>query len=127
MIRSLVVATVVALASGTALAGDPARFFGERHWSAVREFYNEQMRAGNCPIGFAKKEDGCEPPARARKWAVGKPIPPGAIRFDLPRALAEKLGKPPAGHRYVRVGADTLLVSNRTKLVVDGILDLGRR
>ena len=126
MIRFLV-ATVVALASSAAVAGDPARFFGERHWSAVREFYNEQMRAGACPIGFAKKDDGCQPPHQARKWAAGKPIPPGAIRFDLPHALVEKLGKPPAGHRYVRVGADILLVSNRTKLVVGAIEDLGRK
>lgn len=126
MIRVLV-AAVLALAGAAAVAGDPARFFGERHWNVVREFYNGQMRAGTCPIGFAKKEDGCEPPRGPRKWAVGKAIPPGAIRFDLPHALAEKLGKPPAGHRYVRVGPDILLVSNRTKLVVGAIEDLGRR
>ena len=140
MIRAVAVAMVVALASGAALAGKPAptagnaavedkqaRFFGERHWTAVREFYNAQLRAGHCPIGFARKDDGCAPPAQARKWAVGKLLPPNAIRFDLPPALAAKLGKPPSGYRYLRVVADILLVSNRTKLVVDGILDLGRR
>jgi Ni/Co efflux regulator RcnB len=126
MVR-LLVATAVALASAAAVAGDLTHFFTERHWSAVREFYNEQMRAGTCPIGFARKEGGCEPPRLARKWAVGKPIPPGTIRFDLPHALVEKLGKPPAGHRYLRVGPDLLLVSNRSKLVIDAIQDLGRR
>jgi Ni/Co efflux regulator RcnB len=126
MIRVLV-AAVLALAGAAAVAGDPAHFFAERHWTAVREFYNAQMRAGICPIGFAKKDDGCEPPRAPRKWAVGKSIPPGAIRFNLPNALAEKLGKPPTGHRYVRVGPDILLVSNRTKLVVGAIEDLGRR
>ena len=100
---------------------------GERHWTAVREYYNEQLRAGICPIGFAKKENGCAAPAQGRKWAVGKPLPPDAVRFEVPPALAARLGKPPAGHRYVRVGADILLVSNRTKLVADGVLDLGRR
>ncbi len=127
MLKSLVVAAALALAAGAAIAADPAKFFTEKHWSAVRDFYNEQMRAGHCPIGFAKKEDGCVPPSHARKWAVRKPLPSGAIRFDLPPALAAKLGKPPASHRYVRVGPDILLVSNRTKLVTDAVLDLGRR
>ena len=125
MIRFLV-ATVVALASAAAVAGDPARFFGERHWSAVREFYNEQMRAGTCPIGFAKKEGGCGLPRHSANWAVGKPLPPGAIRFDLPPGLVAKLGKPPASHRYLRLGPDVLLVSNKSKLVTDAIPDLGR-
>jgi hypothetical protein len=127
MIRSLVVATALALASAAVAAAGPAEFFSEKHWSAVRDFYNEQMRAGHCPIGFAKKPDGCEAPSHPRKWEVDEPLPSNAIRFDLPAALVARLGKPPASHRYVRVGADILLVSNRTKLVVDGILDLGRR
>lgn len=126
MVRWLV-ATAVALASLAAVAGDLTHFFTERHWSTVRDFYNAQMRAGTCPIGFTRKEEGCEAPRRARKWAVGKPLPQDTIRFDLPHALAEKLGKPPAGHRYLRLGPDLLLVSNRTKLVVDAIEDLGRR
>ncbi len=142
MIRAMTLAfaIVAAVASGAPLAAKPppaegkaaledkqARFFSERHWTAAREFYNDQIRAGICPVGFARKDDGCVPPAQARKWAAGKPLPPNAIRFDLPPALVAKLGKPPAGYRYVRLGADILLVSNRTKLVADGILDLGRR
>lgn len=127
MLRSLFVGAALALAGGAAAAADPAEFFGDKHWQAVREFYNEQMRAGHCPIGFAKKPDGCETPSYARKWEVDEPLPAGAIRFDLPPALVARLGKPPPGHRYVRVGPDILLVSNRTKLVTDGILDLGRR
>lgn len=127
MLRSLVVAAAFSLVGGAAAAADPAEFFSEKHWSAVRDFYNEQMRAGHCPIGFAKKPDGCEAPAHARKWEVDEPLPSKAIRFDLPPALVAKLGKPPAGHRYVRVGPDILLVSNRTKLVTDAVLDFGRR
>ena len=134
------IAVAIALAGGAAIAAKPppaegkaaaedkqSRFFSERHWTATREFYNEQIRAGVCPLGFAPQDGGCKPPDQARKWALGKPLPPGAIRFDLPQALAAKLGKPPAGYRYVRVMADILLVSNKTKLVVDAILDLGRR
>jgi Ni/Co efflux regulator RcnB len=125
--RGPLVLLIGLLASGTAFAAKQAEVLGERQWTAVREYYNDQLRAGICPIGFAKKDDGCVPPRQARKWAVGKPLPSDAVRFDVPPALAAKLGKPPAGHRYVRVGADILLVSNRTKLVADGVLDLGRR
>ncbi len=127
MIRSLLVGLALALTSAPGVAREKAAFFGDRHWGAVRGFYNEQMRAGNCPIGFAKHDDGCAAPTQPRKWTVGKPLPPGAIRFDLPPALVAKLGKPPTGHRYVRVGPDILLVSNRTKLVAEGITDLGRK
>jgi Ni/Co efflux regulator RcnB len=132
MIRALLLGVVIALASSAAAAKVAqqeryAQFFGERHWSTVRDFYNEQMRAGNCPIGFKRLDDGCKPPRHLRTWDIGKPLPPNAIRFDLPPALVAKLGKPPSGHRYVRVAEDILLVSNRSKLVVDGILNLGRR
>lgn len=125
--RALLIVLIGLLASGVAFAAKRAEVLGERHWTAVREYYNDQLRAGICPIGFAKKDDGCVPPPHARKWAVGKPLPPGVVRFDVPPALVARLGKPPAGHRYVRVGADILLVSNRTKLVTDAVLDLGRR
>ena len=127
MIRGAVIALIGALASGAVCAAKQAEVLSERHWTVVREYYNEQMRAGICPIGFAKKEEGCKAPSEPRRWAVGKPLPSNAVRFDVPPALAAKLGKPPSGHRYVRVGPDILLVSNRTKLVADGILDLGRK
>ncbi len=127
MIRSLLFAVLVALANGAAAADKQAALLGDRQWDAVRDYYNDQIRAGNCPTGFSKKDGGCEGPSRARQWAVGQPLPAGAVRFEVPPPLVAKLGKPPTGHRYVRVGADILLVSNRTKLVTDGILDLGRR
>jgi hypothetical protein len=126
-IAVLLLVGVAGLPAGSALAGREPRTFGDRERHAVLEYYNAQMKAGSCPIGFARRDDGCELPGHSRSWQVGKPIPANAIRFDVPAALAARLGKPPAGHRYVRVGPDILLVSNRTKLVVDGILDLGRR
>jgi Ni/Co efflux regulator RcnB len=36
------------------------------------------------------------------------------------------LGYPPAGHRYVRVAADILLIAVGTGMVVDAIEDIGR-
>ncbi len=127
MIRSLLIVVLVTLANGAAAADKQAASLGDRQWDVVRDYYNDQIRAGNCPTGFRKKDDGCEAPSVARTWAVGKPLPSGVVRFEVPPPLVAKLGKPPTGHRYVRVGADILLVSNRTKLVTDGILDFGRR
>jgi Ni/Co efflux regulator RcnB len=37
-----------------------------------------------------------------------------------------KLGVPPAGHKYVRVAADILMIAVGTGLVVSAIEDLGR-
>ena len=127
MIQAFLFGVLVGLVPGTAAADKQAAALGDRQWVAVRDYYNDQIRAGNCPTGFRKKDDGCEAPSLARKWAVGKPLPSGVVRFEVPPPLVAKLGKPPTGHRYVRVGADILLVSNRTKLVTDGILDFGRR
>jgi len=39
--------------------------------------------------------------------------------------LVVQLGIPPAGHRYVRVAADILLIAVGTGLVIDAIEDLG--
>jgi len=35
------------------------------------------------------------------------------------------LGPPPAGHRYVRVGLDILMIAIGTGMIVDAIQDLG--
>jgi Ni/Co efflux regulator RcnB len=37
-----------------------------------------------------------------------------------------QLGAPPAGHRYVRVATDILLIAVGTGMVVDAIEDLDR-
>ena len=127
MLLARAFAIVLALAGGAAPAAEKVPSFADRQWAATRDFYNDEMLAGRCPIGFVKTEGGCSAPAQERKWAVGKPLPQTAIRFDLPHALVARLGKPPAGYRYLRVGGDVLLVSNKTKLVAAGITDLGRR
>jgi Ni/Co efflux regulator RcnB len=36
-----------------------------------------------------------------------------------------QIGPPPAGHRYVRVAGDILLIAIGTGMVVDAIQDLG--
>ena len=99
--------------------------FEERHTVLVREYYTEQHRAGRCPPGLAKKNNGCIPPGLAKKWKVGRPLPREVIYYEVPRPLVMQIGPPPAGHRYVRVASDILMIAIGTGMVVDAIQNLG--
>jgi Ni/Co efflux regulator RcnB len=101
--------------------------FEKHHHVVVREYYGEQFRGSKkCPPGLAKKNNGCMPPGQAKKWNVGQPLPQEIVYHELPRELVIKLPQPRAGHRYVRVAADILLIAIGTSMVVDAIEDLGR-
>lgn len=102
------------------------RQFADTQVRVVRDWYGEEMRRGHCPPGLAKKNNGCQPPGQAKKWARGRPLPPGLVYHDLPPQLVVQLGRPPAGHKYVRIAADILLIAVGSSLVIDAIEDLGR-
>jgi len=101
------------------------RYFGDKHRAAADGYFREQFRSGHCPPGLARKNNGCLPPGHAKKWAVGKPLPREVIFYEVPRPLVLQFGEPPAGHRYVRVGEDILLIGPRTGVVIDAIRILG--
>lgn len=101
-------------------------YFGEAQRVAVRDYYGAQLRAGKCPPGLAKKGTGCLPPGQAKKWTVGRPLPRDVIFYSVPPAISVQLGVPPAGHRFVRVAADILLIAIGTGMVIDAIEDLAR-
>ncbi|ABD67819.1 conserved hypothetical protein [Rhodoferax ferrireducens T118] len=103
-----------------------AGHFGDDQRAVIRNYYSEQYRVGRCPPGLAKKNNGCMPPGQARKWALGQPLPRDVVVYSLPPAIVVQLGVAPAGHRYVRVASDILLIAIGTGLVVDAIQDLGR-
>ncbi|HEY9447187.1 MAG TPA: hypothetical protein VIQ62_08955 [Burkholderiales bacterium] len=105
--------------------GSKGGHFGDRQAVVVREFYGRELHSGHCPPGLAKKRNGCLPPGQARKWHMGQPLPRGVVYYDLPPALVIQLGRPPAGHKYVRVAADILLIAVGSSMVVDAIQDLG--
>ena len=100
--------------------------FGERQHVVVREYYEQEYRGGHCPPGLAKKNNGCMPPGQAKKWSKGRPLPRDVVYYDEPPQLVVRLGTPPAGHKYVRVASDILLIAVGTSMVVDAIGDLGR-
>lgn len=100
--------------------------FDDRNRSVIYNYYGAQMSSGKCPPGLAKKNNGCMPPGQAKKWAMGRPLPGDAVRYPLPRDLLMRLPAPPAGHEYVRVASDILLIAVGTGMVLDAIEDLGR-
>lgn len=77
-------------------------------------------QAGHCPPGLAKKHNGCQPPGQAKKWAVGSPLDP-SLRLPVPPEILIKVGPPPAGHEWVRVAGDIVLVAVGTAMVIKGI------
>lgn len=103
------------------------RYFDDRHRAAVHEYYDDRFRHGRCPPGLAKKHNGCLPPGQAKKWQVGQPLPRDVVYYPLPRAVVIKLGTPPAGHKFVRVASDILLIAVGTGMVIDAIDDLSRQ
>jgi Ni/Co efflux regulator RcnB len=98
--------------------------FGDSQRRTVRDYYAPSVAAGNCPPGLAKKNNGCLPPGQAKQWRRGAPLPGGVVMYPVPRDLEIRLGVPPAGHKYVRVAADILLIAVGTSMVVDAIEDL---
>ena len=53
-------------------------------------------------------------------------LPPEVVVYDVPPQLVVKIGIPPAGYKYVRAGADILMIAAGTRVVADAIQDQGR-
>jgi Ni/Co efflux regulator RcnB len=98
--------------------------FNDQQRHTIHNYYQEQYSAGHCPPGLAKKNNGCMPPGQAKKWQRGRPLPQDVIYHDLSPDLIVRLGPPPAGHRFVRVAADILLIAVGSGMVIDAIDDL---
>jgi hypothetical protein len=63
------------------------------------------------------------PPGVAKNYARGRPLPPGIAKRALPADLVALLPAQP-GYEYVVIDRDVLLVSVRTSLVVDILIDV---
>jgi len=102
------------------------KHFSKEHRDYVREYYAEEFRSGHCPPGLAKKRNGCMPPGQAKKWSVGRPLPRDVVIYEVPAPVVARIGPPPSGYKYVRVGADILMIAVGTSMVVDALSDLSR-
>ena len=96
---------------------------------AVYHYYRDLARTGPCPVGLARKSDGCLTPdanTGGKKWVLGRQLPHQVVFHNLPADLAPRLAPAPAGYRYIRVGGDVLLISRGSGIVVAAIEDLAR-
>lgn len=101
-------------------------YFGERQRDSVYEYYGQSAKSGKCPPGLAKKGNGCLPPGQAKKWKMGQPLPRDVSYRPVEADIRVRLGTPPAGHEFVRVASDILLIAVGTSMVIDAIEDLQR-
>lgn len=100
--------------------------FNDSDRMVIRDYYGDLGRSGRCPPGLAKKNNGCMPPGQAKKWMMGRPLPPDVIYYSLPPSLTVRLSVPPAGYKYVRVAGDILMIAAGTGMVAAAIEDLAR-
>jgi hypothetical protein len=99
----------------------------ERDRNAVYTYYREEVAAGRCPAGLVKKNNACGAPAPAKQaWKLDQPLPVGVAGEALPPALIAKLSPSPAGHQYLRVDNDILIVSLGARNVAALVADLSR-
>lgn len=101
-------------------------YFRDDHRQSTLAYYEPRVRAGKCPRGLAKKNNGCMPPGKAKHWHRGEPLPREVVFYPVPAEIQVRLGVPPAGHKFVRVASDILLIAVGTGMVIDAIEDLGR-
>lgn len=99
-------------------------YFTDQQRNVIGNYYQQEYHSGHCPPGLAKKNNGCMPPGQAKKWRKGSPLPREVVYYDLPSAVVIQLGRPPVGHRYIRVASDILLMAAGTGMIVDAIQDL---
>ena len=103
------------------------RHFSDHHRKIAADHYgNYYHNKKRCPPGLARKHNGCMPPGQARQWEMHRPLPHDVKYYYVPNSVVVQMGPPPHGHRYVRVGADILLIAVGTHMVVDAITDIAR-
>jgi hypothetical protein len=117
----------VAADTGVTLQVQIGGYFGDAQREAVRSYYEPRFRAGKCPPGLAKKNNGCQPPGQAKPWQLGQPLPASVVFYPVPSSVSVRIGLPPPGHEYVRVAADILLIAIGTRLVIDAIEGMSGR
>lgn len=102
------------------------RFFDEDQRARVHRYFSDPQHQGFCPPGLRLQRWACTPPGQAKPWKRGHSLQQGLVYFGLPRSLEIELGPPPPEHRYVRLGADLLLITLGAALVVDAMEDVVR-
>lgn len=100
----------------------------QRDRDAAFGYYRDEIAAGRCPAPLVRKGKECSaPPApTARAWKLDQPLPDGVKAEAPPPGLIAKLSPSPAGHQYLRVDTDILVVGLGTRNVAALVVDVSR-
>ena len=100
----------------------------QRDRDAAFAFYRDEIAAGRCPAPLVRKGKACGAPAAptARAWKLDQPLPDGVKAEAPPPGLIAKLSPSPAGHQYMRVDTDIIVIGLGTRNVAALVVDLSR-
>jgi len=100
----------------------------QRDRDAAYAYYRGEVAAGRCPAPLVRKDKACVAPAAtsSKAWKLDQPLSDGAKPEAPPPGLIAKLSPSPAGHQYMRVGNDILVVGIGTRIVAALVVDLSR-
>ena len=100
----------------------------QRDRDAAFAYYRDEIAAGRCPAPLVHKGKACGAPAATptKAWRLDQPLP-DSVKADAPPAgLIAKLSPSPAGHQYMRVDTDILVIGIGTRNVAALVVDLSR-
>ena len=100
----------------------------QRDRDAAFAYYRDEIAAGRCPAPLVRQDKACgaPPPPASRAWKLDQPLPDGVKGEAPPPGLIAKLSPSYAGHQYLRVGTDILIVGVGTRNVAALVVDLSR-
>jgi len=96
--------------------------FHEKDRETIIGYYSHKNKSKSMPPGLAKKDT--LPPGLQKHIAKHGELPPGLQGRSLPYELEKKLTPLPDGFVRLKVGADVVLMNEKTRIVVDVISGL---
>jgi hypothetical protein len=100
----------------------------QRDRDAAFAYYRDEIAAGRCPAPLVRRDKACgAPPTMPTKsWRLDQPLPDSLKTDAPPPGLIAKLSPSPAGHQYMRVDTDILVIGLGTRNVAALVVDLSR-
>ena len=100
----------------------------QRDRDAAFAYYRDEIAAGRCPAPLVRKDKACGAPAAlpTKAWRLDQPLPDSLKAAAPPPGLIAKLSPSPAGHQYMRVDTDILVIGIGTRNVAALVVDLSR-
>jgi hypothetical protein len=100
----------------------------QRDRDAAFAYYRDEIAAGRCPAPLVRRDKACGAPAAmpTKPWRLDQPLPDSLKADAPPPGLIAKLSPSPAGHQYMRVDTDILIIGIGTRTVAALVVDLSR-